>query len=93
MCNSPHYKNGVKVTFEMELLISECSARALDALVGYGDDAFIKHFKENLGTAYIRDHEKGLKEFFGQVRSQVLPQIHRVNELRKQIDAPKIIPS
>ena len=62
--------------------------RGFHALVGYGDDAFIEHFKEKLGTSYIRDHEKGLKEFFATVRSEILPQLHTVDELRKVANLP-----
>lgn len=42
--------------------VSEAEARALDGLVGYGDDAFIATFKDQLGSAYIRNHEAALRE-------------------------------
>lgn len=83
MCNNVKYNNGVQVTYTANIQISECSARALDALVGYGDDAFIEEFKTKLGTDYIRDHVTGLKEFFAQIRSEVIPQIRLVDNLRK----------
>lgn len=89
MCSGVKYKNGVEVHFKTKITISECAGRALDALVGYGDDAFLKHFKEKLGESYIRDHEEGLKEFFAQVRAEVLPRIHLVEELRKMSNMPK----
>jgi hypothetical protein len=59
-------------------------ARALDGLVGYGDKEFLEVFKAKLGTHYIRDHEDGLKEFFAQVRSEVLPQLKLIDKLRKE---------
>lgn len=89
MCNDVNFKNGVKVSFSTQITISECVGRALDALVGCGDDAFIEHFKEKLGTHYIRDHEKGLREFFATVRSEILPQLHTVDELRKVANLPR----
>jgi hypothetical protein len=62
----------------IQLLVSfrldEEEARALDALVGYGDDAFIKAFQEKLGEHYMRDHEQGLRRFF-QTTRQLLPGI------------------
>lgn len=70
------------VTAEMTIKISEAEARALDALSGYGDDAFIKHFKENLGTAYMRDHEAGLREFLSSVRGCVSGFLSRIDKAR-----------
>lgn len=88
MCGKVKYNNGVTITYEVTLTISECAGRALDALVGYGDDAFIKHFKENLGESYLENHEKGLKEFFSTIRAEVIPQLRKVTELRKQANQP-----
>jgi len=88
MCSGAGFKNGVEVHFKTKITISECAGRALDALVGYGDDAFIEAFKKNLGTHYIRDHEKGLKEFFSIVRKEVIPQLHTVDNLRKMSNLP-----
>ena len=92
MCSDTKYRNGIVVSFKCEIMISECSARALDGLVGYGDKEFIEAFKEKLGTHYIRDHEDGLIEFFSQVRKNVLPQIYRINEMRDAINAPDASP-
>lgn len=70
---------GLRVVFS----ISEEEARALDALVGYGDDEFIKAFKERLGEAYLRNHENGLREFFVSVR-KIMPNIlHKVDSARQ----------
>lgn len=57
------------IDLRVTITIDEAEARALDALVGYGDDAFIKAFKEKLGECYIRDHEVGLRKFFQDIRS------------------------
>ena len=52
----------VKSTIQLELTITltEIEARVLDALAGYGADAFIKHFYEHLGKADMEEHEKGV---------------------------------
>lgn len=68
---------------ECNLLLSENEMRFLDALVGYGWEAFHKTFKEKLGTAYIQGHEKAAKDFFESVRLQIpniLGQIDRARE-------------
>lgn len=78
-------RNKATVEFSSTVTLSESAIRALDALVGYGDDAFLKAFKENLGEAYIRKHEGGLKEFFAIVREQVLPPLADIDQARRDI--------
>lgn len=73
------------IEFGAEIDLSEVEVRALDALVGYGDDAFLKVFKEKLGSVYIRDHEKGLRSFFTSVREQVLPALRDIDQARKDL--------
>jgi hypothetical protein len=40
----------------------------LDALAGYGAEAFLKHFYEKLGKSYMEPHEKGLRSLFQSIR-------------------------
>ncbi len=80
-------RNRATISFSTTLTISEVEIRALDALVGYGDDAFLKHFKESLGAAYIGDHEVGLRSFFATVRRDVLPALHDIDQARNDIDS------
>ena len=68
----------VTVAFE----IDEEEARALDALSGYGDDAFIKAFYEKLGTSYMRDHEPGLRRFLKTIRDVVTPAMSQADKAR-----------
>ncbi len=79
----------VVISFEMTasgaLRLTEDEMWALDALVGYGDDAFISAFKEKLGAAYIGDHVFGLRSFFAAVRRDVLPALHLVKEARRDL--------
>lgn len=75
-----------KVDVVINFTINEAEARALDALVGYGDDAFIKQFKEFLGDAYIRGHENGLREFFKTIRVFIPPILSRLNDARKTFE-------
>ncbi len=70
------------VSFDSVLHLSEVEMRALDALVGYGTDEFIKAFYEKLGQAYMRDHEQGLRSLFEGIRLQVRPELARIDEVR-----------
>lgn len=75
------------ISFGATITLNETEVRALDALVGYGDDAFLKVFKEKLGTAYIRDHEAGLRSFFKAVRNDALPALSAIDRARRDLDA------
>lgn len=74
-----------KPTIELEVLIKlkEEEVRALDALTGYNDDAFIKTFYEHLGRHYMEPHEQGLRTFFKSIRDIVPGIIHKTDEARK----------
>jgi hypothetical protein len=51
------------------LALTEEEAGALDALVGYGVEPFLKAFYPLLGEAYLKPYEKGLRSLFESVRS------------------------
>jgi hypothetical protein len=72
---------------EVTLVLSEQEAKALDALVGYGPEPFLKAFYEHMGKAYLQPHERGLKSLFESVRtgegsvSNFLKRIHTAREV------------
>jgi hypothetical protein len=70
-----------KATFE----ITESELRALDGLAGYGDDAFLKVFKEGLGAHYIENHEAGLRSFLKTVRDQTPGVISSIDKAREKL--------
>lgn len=71
------------IDLDMAIRINEQEARALDALVGYGDDAFIKHFYEKLGSAYMREHEGGLRSLFKSIRERMPSVLARLDEAKE----------
>lgn len=76
----------IRVTFQVPVLnLNESECRALEALVGYGDKAFLEVFGSQLGTHYMRDHEAGLKAFFATVRSEIVPALHRIDTMRRAL--------
>ena len=75
--------NKPNVDLVFTFTINEGEARALDALVGYGFDAFIKVFKENLGSHYMEGYEKDLKAFFEDIRENVPSVLQRLDLARK----------
>jgi hypothetical protein len=76
-------KTTATVQFGAHIKLTETEIRALDALVGYGDDAFLNVFGGKLGHTYMRDHADGLKAFFASVRGQVLPALAVIDQARK----------
>lgn len=85
-------KLALKPTVSMEMLVSldEEEVRALDALTGYGDDAFIKVFYEKLGSSYMRDHEQGLRRFFQTIRQIVPGYLNDMNKARQVFNHEKV---
>lgn len=70
------------VTISVAFEVDESEARALDAMSGYGDDAFVKAFYDNLGKAYMQEHEAGLRRFLSTIRNVVGPALSQVDEAR-----------
>lgn len=73
---------GLKVTLEL----NESELRALDALVGYGTDAFLAAFYQKLGRSYMEPHESGLRELFASVRGIVPGLLQRADAARKAFE-------
>jgi hypothetical protein len=71
-----------RVTMELTFTVTEMEARALDALVGYSDDAFLKVFYEHLGTHYMKPYEAGLRSLFKSIRESVPEYLTRANKAR-----------
>ncbi len=77
--------NKVTVGFSTTLTLNETEIMALEALVGYGADAFLKVFKANLGTCYIRDHEEGVRSLFKAIGRDVLPAHRAIVDARRDL--------
>ena len=71
-----------KLGVETSFTIDESEARALDALAGYGDDAFIKAFYETLGKGYMEKHEAGLRKFLTSIRDVINPSLYQLEQAR-----------
>ena len=71
------------VKVDAKFTVSEGELRALEALAGYGDDAFIEMFYKTLGKTYLQPHEKHLREFLKSIRSVATPILSRTDAARK----------
>lgn len=66
--------------------LTEVEARALEALAGYGTAAFLKAFYKEMGEAYLRPHEAGLRSLFDSVASQLPGILERADNARAAFD-------
>jgi len=73
----------VDIELKVKTTLTEAECRALDALVGYGVDAFLKVFYENMGKSYMQPHEAGLRALFETVGRDVRPYLASVDMARK----------
>lgn len=67
---------------EVHFVVEEVEARALDAMAGYGDDAFVSAFYERLGKAYMEKHEHGLRSFLDSIRKQMPMVLGQIDSAR-----------
>jgi len=77
----------VKITATLEL--TEGQLRALDAMIGYGDDAFLKAFYVKLGTSYMKPFERDLRDLFAELRKAVPPALSEVKKARWKFEELK----
>lgn len=71
------------IELSLTVTLSESEVRALDALMGYGTDDFLKVFYEKMGKAYMQPNETGLRELFKTLRPQCQEAISRIDAARK----------
>lgn len=74
----------IKIEFKVKCELTEGELRALDALVGYGFDNFIKAFYSGLGKHYLQPYEKDLKSLFDTVES-LRPKLHEIEVRKKKL--------
>ena len=77
-----------KATIEtwMTLRISECEARALDALAGYGTKNFLDCFYKHMGRHYLEPHEQGIVTLFKCIQKELPTQLYRAKKAREALD-------
>ncbi|GBU16827.1 MULTISPECIES: hypothetical protein [Methylobacterium] len=69
-------------------VVTEEEVRALDALVGYGDEAFLRVFYKQLGQSYLKPHEAGLRSLFKRVRADMPFIVRRFDAARAAFRSP-----
>ncbi|SDQ99360.1 hypothetical protein [Pseudovibrio sp. Tun.PSC04-5.I4] len=75
-------------TVEAKAIITfgECELRALDAMTGYGIEAFLKVFYAELGEANMRPYEQDLRALFATLNPPVSEALAKVNQARRVLE-------
>lgn len=76
-----------KVDIQATFVLDEDELGAMDALVGYGTDRFLKAFYELMGEAYLKPHEAGLRRLFESFQKSVPGILSRAEKARKAFNA------
>ena len=89
------------INAEIVIVLTEEEAGSLDAMVGYGVDAFVRAFYDKLGKAYMEKYEKGLRSLFESIRSgganmsgfisKVKEAREYLNGTRRELNTPRVI--
>lgn len=80
----------ININFSVKAELTEGELRALDALVGYGFDSFMKVFKVNLGEHYIGPFEKDMKALFDKIET-LRPRISEIDKVRAELGLKRIV--
>lgn len=67
--------------------LTPLEAGALDALVGYGIEPFLKVFYEHMGESLLKPYEGGMRSLFETIKAAPLESfIRRTKDARKVMD-------
>lgn len=66
-----------RIEVDVNLKLTMAQVQALEALAGYGANAFLEVFYKQMGRHYLQPHEKGLRSLFDAIQSELPPIIER----------------
>lgn len=79
MTSKTRFQHSITTIIEFD----EEETRAMEALAGYGTDAFIKCFYEHMGKAYLGPHEAGLRRILDAFYTDVKQQLHKIDKAKE----------
>jgi hypothetical protein len=75
-------KSTSQFNVQIQLQLTEDEARALEAIVGYGVEEFLKCFYEHLGKHYLEPHEKGVESLFETIKNELPKHLQKADDVR-----------
>lgn len=89
MMNKQTIASGITITTDVSIKatieLSEGDLRALDAMAGYGADAFLRAFYIKLGQHYMKPFERDLRGLFKRIQGTVPLALAGVEAARKEL--------
>lgn len=79
-------KPKIVIDFMADVTLSEQEILALDGILGYNVDTFLKVFYEKMGKSYVQPHESGVRSLHENLRKQLSPLVATITEARKRIN-------
>lgn len=76
-----------QIEFSVTLTLTVGEAKALDAIVGYGTDAFLEVFYPKLGKAYLQPFENDMRKLFDKIKSDLGHEVHKIETAKKAINS------
>jgi len=73
----------VKTHIEATVTFDEVQLRALDGMLGYGKEAFLKCFYTQCGTYYLKPYEAGVDSLFDKLKQEVSDALHKIDKIKK----------
>lgn len=81
----PESELNVRLEYSAKLVLTERELRALDGILGYDVNHFLKVFYERMGKAYVQPHEEGVRTLHKRVRYLVTNQIAQIDKARRAL--------
>lgn len=73
-----------KVDFSITFTLTKGEAKALEAIAGYGADAFLEVFYQ-LGTSYLKPYETEMRNLFSRISIELPKEISKISKAQTEI--------
>lgn len=70
-----------KISFSLNLELTESEARALNAIFSYSATDFLDVFYQNLGKEHLRPHESGFYDLNKSIEEKLRPQLIHIDKI------------
>jgi len=76
----------IESSFTLDLKLTEEEARALGAIIAYGDTEFLRFFYKCLGKDILKPNEDGLRNLFSAVDEKLLPLLDKIDDANETVE-------
>lgn len=80
----------IKIEMTATVTMTEEELRALNGILGYDVDHFLRAFYEKCGKSYVKPYESGVRSLHSNLRAQLQPWLSAMNDIRRRAQAAGI---